>query len=100
MGASAKPIEKEWSPPDLDDLEERVVQQALAEKLAAADSDPSFAGEGSEACRWTMAGLALALLSSGKTPGRIVTELEALMGSGYAGSVLEWLVKYLRELRS
>jgi len=88
-----------WSPPDLDDLEERLVQQALAEKLAAPGGDPSFAGEASDAARWAVAGLAIALLSSGKTPGKMVAELEALMGSEYARPLLEWLVSHLRTLR-
>lgn len=90
---------EEWSAPDLDELEEKVVQQALAEKLGAPDCNPSLAGDKSEAARWTIAGMAIALLGSGRSPGTIVSELEALIGSPHAQPLLEWLVDHLRTLR-
>lgn len=99
--AMAKPVaeSEDWAAPDLDDREEREVQQVLAERLALPGSDPLFAGETAEAARWTIAGLALALLKSGKLPGDTVHELEAVMGSAYARPFLEWLVAHLRTLR-
>lgn len=98
---SAKPVaevEEDWSSPDLDDLEEREVQQALAERLAAPGGDPSFTSQASEAARWTVAGMALALLSARRAPGDTIQELEAVIGP-YARPLLEWLMAHLRTLR-
>jgi hypothetical protein len=91
--------QEEWSAPDLDDLEERLVQQALAERLSASAGESALSGESSDAARWTIAGLALALVDSGKPSGKIVSELESFVGNAYARPLLEWLVSHLRTLR-
>ena len=65
----------------------------------APDCTPSLAGDKAESARWTIAGMAIALLGSGRSPGAIVSELEALIGPPHAQPLLEWLVEYLRMLR-
>jgi hypothetical protein len=85
--------------PDLDEFEERDVQQALTDKIAELCSDLAFAGDPSGAARWTVAGLVLALLRSGRASGSMTRELEAVLGARHAKPMLDWTTEFLRTLR-
>lgn len=86
--------------PDLDDLEEPLVQKALSQRLMEIRCDGSLVSNSADAVRWTIAGLALALLQTPKqTAGKMIIELESLVGNAHGRPLLEWLNAYLRELR-